>query len=447
MAQEKPGLRPLPPRLTASNLYRCSLVALEYEEGLPSQRRSEVLLLNRGTETSPVQSERLTRYSVAVMSRSARQRMLEASCVIPKTTAGVQFANEYFRRLASKQRSVTAVVGGELPIVHMWGDPWVTCWQTGTTDVWCDGSTCSVAGAFAVASDGVMETTGLIASINYNCDNGCFISGGFYDCPGSGGGDVVNAGGDPDDPGGGGTSGSGYGIEDVAAEAEPGTSCADDGTGQYSYIPPPSFRADFGVREDGRSHLSGPYAALDEDSGVEAAREQVEPCAQGNCTAISVDQSNEILHWAMWGPEWTYTQGGVRGGREPAVDLSNNTGDCTDFTWKGTSDVLGGYWPHDYNTEKLSTNMFHTLSDAQLLSRGYERVSITFARAGDVVVRGGHAGIYIGPDASGKVEGIANNGLPATPTRANKDKTTGLYDFSRSGDDYPEFFRPVVCPP
>ncbi|MEK7401758.1 MAG: hypothetical protein AABZ80_05275 [Gemmatimonadota bacterium] len=285
------------------------------------------------------------------------------------------------------------------------------------------------------------------ASINYNCDNGCFISGGFYDCPGSGGGGVVSAGGEPGGQGGGGSGGSGYGIEDVALGAEPGTSCGDDGTGQYSYIPPPTFRADFSVREDGRSHLSGPYAALDVDSSVEAGREPEEPCAQGNCTAISVEQSNAILHWAMSGPDWTYTQGGVRGGQEPARNLSNNTGDCTDFTWKGTSDVLGSSWPHDYNTEKLNTLMFHTLNDAELRTRGYERVSITEARAGDVVVRGGHAGLYIGPDASGKVQGIANNGLPATPTLPNQDKTTGLYDFSRAGDFYPEFFRPVVCPP
>ena len=35
------------------------------------------------------------------------------------------------------------------------------------------------------------------------------------------------------------------------------------------------------------------------------------------------------------------------------------------------------------------------------------------ARAGDVVVRGGHAGILMGPVVDGEAWGMANNGSPA----------------------------------
>ena len=97
------------------------------------------------------------------------------------------------------------------------------------------------------------------------------------------------------------------------------------------------------------------------------------------------------------------------------------------------------------------------MTPASLAAVGYRRVSPDSARAGDIVVRGGHAGVFLGYNdayAGLGVWGYANNGLPAKPDRANLDGDTGWYNFATltdtKGNTYaPEFFRALVvtaCP-
>lgn len=150
--------------------------------------------------------------------------------------------------------------------------------------------------------------------------------------------------------------------------------------------------------------------------------------------------------------EWTYTQGGAKGGVEPSRSIANKRGDCTDYTMDAIKNGIAPYsygtsWPHAWS-EKLSTSMFHTLSDAELLNHGYVRVTVP--RTGDIVVRGGHAGIFTSM-YNGRVMGYADNGRPAVAgdDGSYRDGATGWFNFSPTTDSHgnpvnPEFFRPMV---
>lgn len=173
------------------------------------------------------------------------------------------------------------------------------------------------------------------------------------------------------------------------------------------------------------------------------------PCpfvGQGACRRdATAAEGAAILAWAENEPDWTYTQGGARGGSEPSRNVSERRGDCTDFTWQATRSSLPNTWgqAHGWN-EKLSTTMFEGMSENMLEQRGYRRVSMDQARPGDVVVRSGHAGIYKSTDASGNIWGIANNGLPATPSRPNVDRPTGAVMFNPSTMQPTTFYRPLI---
>ncbi|MEP6992219.1 MAG: hypothetical protein ABJA80_14905 [bacterium] len=163
---------------------------------------------------------------------------------------------------------------------------------------------------------------------------------------------------------------------------------------------------------------------------------------------VSAGESAALLSYAQNDGDWIYTQGGRQGGSEPPVNIAARYGDCTDFTWNATIKALGSAWPHAY-AQKLSTSNFHSLSDIMLEGRGYRRIGAADARPGDIVVRAGHAGVYVGPSYDGKVWGWANNGLPATPDAGNQDYLTGRYNFANRNGYAPEFFRPLVripCP-
>jgi len=179
-------------------------------------------------------------------------------------------------------------------------------------------------------------------------------------------------------------------------------------------------------------------------------------CALDTCTRdASVDEGLAILNYAYGRGEWTYTQNGAKGGVEPPRNTELKFGDCTDLTWDATK-ALGPGWPHGWN-QKISTRMFDTLSATVLASVGYRQVPVDSARAGDIVVRGGHAGVYggdWGPSTPG-VWGWANNGSPAypDPSRPNVDRDTGWFNFETKIVNgvpiAPKFFRPLVlteCP-
>jgi hypothetical protein len=153
---------------------------------------------------------------------------------------------------------------------------------------------------------------------------------------------------------------------------------------------------------------------------------------------ITSQQSMRILSSAWASGEWQYTQGGARGGVEVAKNLPARQGDCTDFTWNATKTALGSDWKVSYaNAPRTST--FHAGTQ-----QGYTEVEASAAQPGDIVVRGGHAGVYMGTDKKGNVWGWANNGLPATPKRENRDSPTGNFNFSTKDGETPQFFRPTT---
>jgi hypothetical protein len=154
-------------------------------------------------------------------------------------------------------------------------------------------------------------------------------------------------------------------------------------------------------------------------------------------------ESYAILGTAAASGEWFYTQGGDKGGDEPAVNIPARYGDCTDFTWNATREAFGSGFDHPWS-QKMSTHDLRTFSAAQLRERGYRRVPADSAWAGDIIVRGDHAGIFIEANSEGRVMGLANNGSPARPLRPNQNGPTAPFDFTTKGADAPMFLRALV---
>lgn len=121
---------------------------------------------------------------------------------------------------------------------------------------------------------------------------------------------------------------------------------------------------------------------------------------------ISAQQGVQILANAIMSGEWTYSQAPSGGGHgfDPTSPLPGQTlGDCTDFCRAATRSTLGKSWS---SSHKASTAMFKSADHP-----GFTEVGADAAQAGDVVVQGGHAGIFIGR-ANGHVWDWANNGSP-----------------------------------
>jgi len=203
---------------------------------------------------------------------------------------------------------------------------------------------------------------------------------------------------------------------------------------------------------------------------VAAAEERCE-FEQDCLRDATVAESNAVLDSALASGEWRYTQGGAQGGPEPTRNVAERYGDCTDYTLHAALRGLGGTFAGSWN-KKLNTAMFRGwTTDADLadlegvsltraiarrnrvIKGGYRRVPVDSARAGDVVVQAGHAGIYLGPNAAGRTPGnhygVANNGRPATSSgQPNVDGTTGVFHFSNPNKGETYFFRPLVrCVP
>jgi RHS repeat-associated protein len=158
---------------------------------------------------------------------------------------------------------------------------------------------------------------------------------------------------------------------------------------------------------------------------------------------ISALQGEYIVAAAVRSGEWTYSQHPYGGGHgmDPSVPKSGETlGDCTAFTLAATMagvDDAGSLW--DGGT-KVSTAMFKGGNHP-----GYTEVEAGSAQAGDVVVQGGHAGIFLGK-ADGHVWGWANNGAPHKKDGTGyKDKDTGArkFDDGSFGSGDPRFYRPI----
>ncbi len=171
-----------------------------------------------------------------------------------------------------------------------------------------------------------------------------------------------------------------------------------------------------------------------------------------------------ILRAAQNSGEWVYSQGSQSPLASLLSDLGLNLpffqtdpprntadykngdvhiGDCTDFVYWATKEGMPPSWgnEHQYST-KLWTGAFKTFNDQELASHGWQRIERDAARAGDIVVSGGHAGVYVCTDDKCDVWGLADNGSPWSSDAGYRDSVTGLADFSRLGT--PIFRRPIA---
>jgi len=157
-------------------------------------------------------------------------------------------------------------------------------------------------------------------------------------------------------------------------------------------------------------------------------------------------------------PQWTYTQGCDKCGppprpfTEPAYDVPNHVGDCTDFVQVVIKNYLGSSWTH----QKMSTGMFGAFwsNPTTLAKHGFAVVDSSALRPGDVVVRdtvisgtinSGHAGIFGGWAAvrgGAHPIGWANDGYPARPQHAGHTGPTGPFDFFQTSGQKTMYFRP-----
>ena len=155
---------------------------------------------------------------------------------------------------------------------------------------------------------------------------------------------------------------------------------------------------------------------------------------------ISAGQSVQVLADAMASGEWTYSQYPSGNKRDPNTALpGQQLGDSTDMCRQSVQNTLGPAWKSAY---KASTSMFKSGDHP-----GFTEVDAADARPGDVIVRGGHAGMYIGTDKDGNAWGWANNG---SPTKADgtgyADHRTGAVKFTQRhcGGGAPQYYRPIM---
>jgi len=220
-----------------------------------------------------------------------------------------------------------------------------------------------------------------------------------------------------------------------------------------------TVKDDAGQEIFGSVHVS---AAVPDDAGDDSDPGDADLPSDwdsGGTSATPVDtwSSLSILVVAQTSGQWVYTQACAKcsGGcitcnygtdSEPAINIPNHYGDCTDFVWAAVSNTLNvqaNRWPH----RKLNTKLFNTLSSIELAAHGYAEVDSASVRPGDVVVRtiigdGGHAGIFMGWVAGAGPAGWANNGQPATDTRPNQPLPTGKRMFKSNTGQVTKFFRP-----
>jgi hypothetical protein len=143
----------------------------------------------------------------------------------------------------------------------------------------------------------------------------------------------------------------------------------------------------------------------------------------------------QVVQTAKASGEWTYSQGQPG---EPAVNYSGHVGDCTDYCRNAVQATLGSIWA---GGDKANTAAFNSG-----LAAGFTEVERGAAQPGDVVVQGGHAGIFTGVNAKGQIRGLANNGSPTSSTSGYRDSKTKVTTFAPGlfGKGPVKFFRPLV---
>jgi hypothetical protein len=210
----------------------------------------------------------------------------------------------------------------------------------------------------------------------------------------------------------------------------PGTEGEDDPPGTEDWPSP-----------EPEERTSGPFASL-----------SVAPMWTGQITAT---QSMNILVRGIVSGEWRYTQGCAHCGpeprpnTEPAVDLVNKYGDCSDFVWVAVGSELGFYGWHHRKMATFEYNLYAETAPQTLANLGFIEVDSANVRAGDIVdmtnIGGsGHIGLFVGWGVGGHPIGWANNGKPANPTRENVDNPTKNFDFKAPAGMHTKFFRPIL---
>jgi hypothetical protein len=146
---------------------------------------------------------------------------------------------------------------------------------------------------------------------------------------------------------------------------------------------------------------------------------------------ITQSEGARILLEAARSGEWTYSQGKPG---DPPLDFGGNVGDCVDYCRSAVGKVVGRTSADRSTTAIRGGN-----------HPGFVEVSAGEAQPGDMVVQGGHAGLYLGTSKAGHVYGLANNGSPHGSARGYRDSPTTVRDFrERSyGPGQPQFFRPL----
>jgi hypothetical protein len=167
------------------------------------------------------------------------------------------------------------------------------------------------------------------------------------------------------------------------------------------------------------------------------------------CRDVTKEEGAQINKAAILSGSWTYSQkmsGGNKNDPSAAVAGDSNIGDCTDLTFCATSNALGGSWGVTYGN-KSSTGMFKGGKHV-----GYRELgSAEDPQVGDVVVLGGHAGLYMRKDADGNPIAWANNGCPTHCSGGYSNGTTGETSFApgrfgSAATDNPRYFRAQVKP-
>jgi len=151
---------------------------------------------------------------------------------------------------------------------------------------------------------------------------------------------------------------------------------------------------------------------------------------------VSAQDGMRTLAAAIESGEWTYSQGKPG---DPRLFQDPRGGDCTDLCRYSVVKGVGEKWVG--GTKAGTWHFRHRVAE------GFTEVEAGAAQTGDIVVKGGHAGVLIGKDPDGNAWAWADGGRPSTSKLGGyRDGKTGAVNFTKSDFGPPGellFFRPL----
>ena len=145
----------------------------------------------------------------------------------------------------------------------------------------------------------------------------------------------------------------------------------------------------YGFAEGDPVNFSDPFGLCTGSGGAQVPAKK--------CRDVTFNEGRKIFHEAATSGKWTYTLGRTEQG-EPAKDVPNKVGDCTDFC--DVAQDRANLPPLD---PTVRTRDFATSSDYRALG------SNESPQIGDIIVQGRHAGILSGTkDRRGRLMGLQN---------------------------------------